>query len=150
VWEFIEKSKIDFFDAVYTLEYFSAYIAVRELIRVKKDFDNIKLFGGGWKNPIVRKTFENLINNKKGEILNFDKEIFNEFYNSKKDVIIKESSFGKNMEARLMADMARYKLEGKAWIDGVDAGVVCNPIIKRLEYLDYVSKASKGWKNGVL
>ncbi len=146
VWEFIEKSKTDFFDGVYTLEYFSAYIAVRELIRVKKDFESIKLFGGGWKNPIVREAFENLINDKKGEILNFDNELFAEFYNNKKDVIIKESSFGENMEARLMADMARYKLEGKAWIEEVVAGVECLPVSGRFEYSDYISKASKGWK----
>ena len=59
-------------DALHTFEYFAAYIAAQALTLVPENValpENIILFGGGWKNPVVRQSFE--------EILKLENEIEN-------------------------------------------------------------------------
>lgn len=143
--EYLEDCGEDDFDIIHTLEYFSAYIAVRELLRSGRKFESIKLFGGGWKNPIVRNAFMELLNGK-GIILEQDRSVFRKFYDENKAIEVCDSEFGDFMEARLMADMARYCLEGKAWDDDIVSGVIAYPDENRKIYDDIVSRASKGWE----
>lgn len=58
------------------------------------------------------------------------------------------------MEARLFADLARYKLENRAWeipeIVQARKTVVCGKIAMpkqvKGKYSDYVNRAAKGWQ----
>jgi hypothetical protein len=71
------------------------------------------------------------------------------------EVIVRNSSFGDYMEARLFADLARYKLENKYWEipEVVEAGkdiicgVVAYPSDKKDKYDDCVNRAVKGWQD---
>ena len=157
VFEAIQKRKLSFADAVHTLEYFAAYIAVQALILTDKKIKlspHIILFGGGWKNPVVRGSFESLLAGR-GYVLPEHEKPFNEFLKRfAKKLTIKYSSFGEMMEARLFADLARYKLEEKAWEipeivqvkKKVICGVVANPKKGRKTYDDCVNLAAKGWQ----
>ena len=68
---------------------------------------------------------------------------------------IKYSNFGESMEARLFADLARYKLENRAWeipeIVKAKKKVVCGVIAthkaKRKSYDDMINLAAKGWQD---
>ncbi len=157
VFEVVQK--LDFCDAVCTLEYFAAYIAFQALTLIDERFDFVPrfvLFGGGWKNPLVRKSFENLIMGK-GVVLKTHEEQFEDFlkrFKQKPQIIY--SRFGEMMEARLFADLARYRLENKAWeipeIKEKGQAVVCGRIAlpqsyqtKKL-YDDMINLAAKGWK----
>ena len=158
IFQYINHKSIKFEDAVHTFEYFAAYIAVQALSLIP---DNIKmpneivLFGGGWKNPIVKESFEQLLRGE-GYVLpehqeQFDKlqKRFLSFPN------VRNSNFGDYMEARLFADLARYKLDNKAWEipEIIQAGksVVCGRIAKpsksRIKYSDCINRAAKGWQN---
>ena len=161
VFDLIAEGKISFNDAVHTLEYFAAYIAVQALTLTKKNVKlpaQILLFGGGWKNPVARQSFDNLIAGK-GYVLPEHKAQFKEFLNKFTTTpIVKYSDFGESMEARLFADLARYKLQKKAWItpDSVSAdkkiisGRIANPNEKRKNYTDYINKTCYGWQNEIL
>ena len=57
------------------------------------------------------------------------------------------------MEARLFADLARYKLENKAWeipeTADLDKKIVCGIIAQpksKKQYTDCLSRAAKGWQ----
>ena len=111
------------------------------------------LFGGGWKNPIVRESFENLLAGK-AFVLPEHQAQFAELYRRlESKPAIRISELGDYMEARLFADMARYKLENKAWEipEIIDAGksVVCGKIVSpgiNQEYNDRINRAAKGWQ----
>jgi len=122
--------------------------------------DNIKipnkiiLFGGGWKNPIVKNCFVNILNGK-GEILPEHYKQFEKLklrFTANPEVIL--SQFGDYMEARLFADLARYKLENKAWETPelsinkkkIVCGVVAYPQQNNIKYDDMINRAAKGWK----
>ncbi len=156
IFKFVEDKAIKFEDAVHTFEYAAAYIAVQALTLVS---DSIKipnkfiLFGGGWKNPIVRQSFDDLLNGK-GEILPQHRDSFEKLQT--KFLLaptIKQSCFGDYMEARLFADLARYKLENKAWEipEIIEAGqqIVCGKIARpqalQKIYGDCINRAAKGW-----
>lgn len=157
VFNYVQSKKIRFADAVHTFEYAAAYIAVQALTLVP---DNIKmpnqliLFGGGWKNPIVRQSFEDLLNGKTFVLPEHKKSfarLKNKFSSS---AVIKQSCFGDYMEARLFADLARYKLENKAWeipeIIKTGKKIICGRIAKPQQknkiYTDCVNRAAKGWQ----
>ena len=156
VFQYVKAQGIRFEDAVYTFEYFAAYIAVLALTLIPDDIvlpRNIILFGGGWKNPIVRKSFDYIIQGK-GVILPGHKDSIK--YLGKRvdgDFNIRYSAFGEYMEARLFADMARYKLEDKVWEipelvkseQKVICGVVARPGLGK-KYNDSVNRAAKGWQ----
>ena len=158
IFQHIEHKKAKFEDVIYTFEYFAAYIAVFTLTLVN---ENVKipskmiLFGGGWKNPIVKNAFEQILNGK-GYILPEHQERFSKLqqhFSNKPSISF--SNFGDYMEARLFADLARYKLENKAWecIDVIDAkksivcGVIARPNANRLNYNDRINRAAKGWQD---
>ena len=157
IFRYIDKNNIDFSDVIYTLEYFSAYVAVYALTLVDESIyipSKFVLFGGGWKNPVVKNSLITLLNGK-GYVLKEHTKAFKNLYNRfNKKIDIVETSFGDFMEARLFADMARYKLENKCWeifevIDAkkdIVAGVVANPEEKRNEYDDMICEASNGWR----
>ena len=145
ILRYLEECGVAVFDVVYTLEYWSAYLAVRGLIKSGVDFFEVKLFGGGWKNPVIRNVFVELLNGN-GEILESDRVIFDKFYAKNRKIEVNDSKFGQFMEARLMGDLARYKLEGWKWDDGIECGVIANPCEGRVNYLDVVNVATKGWK----
>lgn len=157
VFAAIKKHRLSLCDVVYTLEYFAAYIAIQALTLTDKKIKlppHIILFGGGWKNPVVRGSFEALLAGK-GYVLPEHEKAFKAFL-ARFDTTpsIKYSKFGEMMEARLFADLARYKLEGKAWEipeivrakRKVVCGVIATPKKERKIYDDYLNLAAKGWQ----
>ena len=155
VFELLKNTSFN--NAVYTLEYFAAYIAVQALTLpdYKESLPNrFILFGGGWKNPVVIQSFKDLLAGN-GFVLPEHQKQFqalqNRFHQS---TVIKYSAFGEMMEARLFADLARYKLEEKAWeipeIIKAKKNIVCGRIAypkKRKEkYTDYINQACYGWQ----
>lgn len=157
IFQHVEDMKIKFEDVVHTFEYFAAYIAVQALTLIPEDMklpNEMILFGGGWKNPIVKDSFEKLLKGE-GYILPEHQEQFSKLQSRFTNVPkVRNSNFGDYMEARLFADLARYKFENKAWEipEIVQSGklVVCGCIAKpnrdRNEYLDRINRAAKGWQ----
>ena len=160
VFAAIKKRKLSIEDAVYTLEYFAAYIAVQALTLTDKKIKlppHIILFGGGWKNPVVRKSFDALLTGK-GYVLSEHEKAFTDFLKRfDKKPSVKYSNFGEMMEARLFADLARYKLENKVWEipeiikakKKVICGIIAEPVLGRKIYDDRVNLAAKGWQSDV-
>jgi len=158
IFNAIKDCDVSFEDAVHTLEYFSAYIAVQALTLTDEKLKlppYIILFGGGWKNPVVRESFDALIN-QTGYVLPDHQKAFKNFFDRfDVPIKVKYSDFGTMMEPRLFADLARYKLENKAWEipEIVQAGknVVCGEIAKPQKvknfYIDMLNLAAKGWQN---
>lgn len=143
-------------DAVHTLEYAAAYVAVQALTLTDKKVNlpnHFILFGGGWKNPIVRNSFEELIQGK-GYVLPEHQEIFKSFLGRfKEKPVVRYSQFGEMMEARLFADLARYRLENRAWeipeIVKAKKNVICGVLAKPNKckiYRDRINRAAKGWQ----
>ena len=157
IFKFAEKSKIAFADAVRTFEYFAAYIAVQALTLVPKDIaipPAFILFGGGWKNPMVRQSVEDLLNGK-GYVLPEHQEAFTKLRQRWTQLpTMRHSTFGDYMEARLFADLARYKLENKAWevpeVAATGQTIICGRIARpqtnRRNYDDCINRAAKGWQ----
>ena len=157
VFQVISNNKIPFNDAVHTLEYFAAYIAVQALTLTDKNLAlpaHFILFGGGWKNPVVRQSFEDLIAGQ-GYVLPEHQQAFQGFLKRfNQEPTVKYSAFGEMMEARLFADLARYKLDNKPWEipEIVQAGkqIVCGVLARpgsRSSYPDEINLAAKGWQN---
>ena len=160
VFKLIQKKGLSLENAVHTLEYFAAYLAVQALTLTDKNMQlppAIVLFGGGWKNPIVQNSFRALLKGQ-GYVLPEHERPFKSFLKRfKKQPTVKYSNFGETMEARLFADLARYKLENRAWempeavASGrkVVCGVIATPDAKRTRYDDCINLAAKGWQNVV-
>ena len=158
VFAAIKKHKMSIEDAVHTLEYFAAYIAVQALTLTDKKIklpSRIILFGGGWKNPVVRESFDALLLGR-GYVLPEHERVFIDFLKRfDKKPTIKYSNFGEMMEARLFADLARYKLNEKAWEipeivaakKKVICGVIAVPKKGRKTYDDTINLAAKGWQD---
>ena len=157
VFALIKKYKLSAEDAVHTLEYFAAYISMQALTLTDKKIklpSHIILFGGGWKNPVVRESFEALLAGK-GYVLPEHEQLFKDFLKRfHKKTTLRYSRFGEMMEARLFADLARYKLEDRAWEipeivkakKKVVCGVIATPKKGRKIYDDCVNLAAKGWQ----
>lgn len=157
VFSYAESLNIEFADIVHTFEYFAAYIAAQALTLVPDNIpmpNQVILFGGGWKNPIVKDSFEKLLTNQ-GYILPEHQEQFTKLSQRFKHApIVRNSAFGDYMEARLFADLARYKLEEKSWEipeivqsgKKIVCGVIANPTPDLQNYTDRVNLAAKGWQ----
>ncbi len=156
VFKYVQAQGVKFEDAVYTFEYFASYVAVQALTLLPDDIvlpRDIILFGGGWKNPVVRKSFEDIIQGK-GIILSEHQKSFEKLrMRFLRKPVIRYSTFGEYMEARLFADMARYKLECKVWEipELVESGqkVICGIVAKpgsNKKYNDCINRAAKGWQ----
>jgi anhydro-N-acetylmuramic acid kinase len=157
IFQYIEQEKFNFNDVVHTFEYFAAYIAVQALSLVP---DNIQmphdmiLFGGGWKNPVVKESFKQLLQGN-GYILPEHQEQFSKLQKRfAKSPKVRNSTFGDYMEARLFADLARYKLDNKAWEipeimqqkKSVICGKIATPSQIKEKYADSINRAAKGWQ----
>ena len=158
IFRYIKQKNIKFEDTVYTFEYAAAYVAVQALTLIP---DNIKipntivLFGGGWKNPIVYQSFSDLLEGK-AFVLNEHQEKFKKLQSRfEQKANIKKSTFGEYMEARLFADLARYKLENKPWEipeimednKKIVCGKIATPKISNKQYTDCINRAAKGWQS---
>lgn len=153
----VAQQRIALNDAVRTFEYFAAYIAVQALTLIPQDISlpsAFVLFGGGWKNPIVRQSFTDLLNGR-GYVLPEHQAAFAALRKRfLQPPTVKQSAFGDYMEARLFADLARYKLEEKAWEipeivkagKQVVCGVIARPQAVRTHYDDCINSAAKGWQ----
>lgn len=146
-----QNSEISPEDAVYTLEYFAAYIAFLALAQAQKNIrlpDRVILFGGGWKNPLTKKCFENFFL-EQTFILPEHRLMFKNLRTALQNACVRYSRFGTYMEARLMADLARYKLENKPWQmceeNFLVLGRVARPMAQKKHYEDCLSLAAKGW-----
>lgn len=157
IFQYVEHLGIKFEDAVHTFEYFAAYIAVQALTLVPDNItmpNEMVLFGGGWKNPVVKGNFEKLLYGE-GYVLPEHHEQFDNLRKRfTKRPVIRNSKLGDYMEARLFADLARHKLENLPWElpEIVQAGksVVCGRVAEpgkiRNKYDDCISRAAKGWQ----
>ena len=107
IFAFIEKQNFTLEDIIHTFEYFSAYIAVQALTLVPENIvfpKDIILFGGGWKNPVIKDSFIRLLEGK-DVILPEHEKAFQILRERLKQPQIHYSSFGEYMEARLFADL---------------------------------------------
>lgn len=157
IFSAIKVRNLSLNDAVYTLEYFAAYIAFQALTLTPPNIElppHFILFGGGWKNPMVHKSFADLLQGK-GFILPEHQKSFKAFRERfTAEPTIKYSAFGEMMEARLFADLARYKLENKVWEipeivqsgQKIVCGVIAEPQKQRYIYDDMINLAAKGWQ----
>ena len=157
IFQHVKDKNIKFDDVVHTFEYFAAYIAVQALSLVPEDTtipDKIILFGGGWKNPIVKNSFVQLLEGKAYVLPEHQEQITKLQKRFSKTPDIKVSFFGDYMEARLLADLARYKLDNKAWEipeitqsgKSVICGCIAKPDTNRSKYFDCINRAAKGWQ----
>ena len=157
IFQYVESKNIPFNDAVHTFEYFAGYIAAHALSLIPQEIElpgKIVLFGGGWKNPVSRKSFTDLLSGK-GEVLSEHQKQFAVLKQRfQEDPSICTSEFENFMEARLMADLARYKLEDKTWelpefINSgkkIVCGIIACPQPDRHVYNDCINTAAKGWE----
>ena len=158
IFDWINALHIKLENAIYTLEYFAAYIAFYTLglaadkIKIP---DNMLLFGGGWKNPVVLKSFDALCAGK-AFVLPEHKDLFVNLQKSTaKSLKIEYSNFGEYMEARLFADLAYYKLENRPWKlpdvtkngKEIVCGIIAYPHNPQNKYNDCINRAAKGWQN---
>lgn len=153
----VEQQKIPLNDAVCTFEYFAAYIAVQALTLIPQEISlpsSFVLFGGGWKNPIVRQSFIDLLNGRSYVLPEHQNAFAALRKRFSEPPTVKQSAFGDYMEARLFADLARYKLENKAWEipeivkagKQIVCGVIAQPQAMLIKYDDCINLAAKGWQ----
>ena len=157
IFDYVADKGIALNDAVRTFEHQAAYMAALALTLVPEEIllpENIIFFGGGWKNPMVRESFAELLQGK-GVILPEHKEKFVALARRfGRKPLLRQSALGEYMEARLFADMARYKLENKAWElpetkkagQKIICGRIASPDSERNVYDDCVNLAAKGWQ----
>lgn len=150
------ETEQNFVDALYTVAYFSGYIAAYALKHIDGQYkfpNTFVLFGGGWYNPIAYQAFVNALNCD-GYMLEEHKPVFEKIKNRFSDTphfIL--SSTAKYMEARLMADLAYCFEKKQPWtnkkLTGADKPVVLG--VKAIpnqtkEYTDYINRACEGWQ----
>lgn len=157
VFAAVAKRNLPFADAVHTLEYFAAYIAFQALTLTPDNIiltPHFMLFGGGWKNPVVYQSFAELLHGT-GFVLPEHRVAFAAFRQRFAVApTLKYSGLGEMMEARLFADLARYRLENKAWEipeivkngQKIVCGVIAEPQIQPRTYDDMINLAAKGWQ----
>ena len=153
----VVKDEKSFVDTLFTLSYFSGYVAAYALKHIqKRDYlpNVFVLFGGGWKNPIAFDAFSNILKGT-AVVLKEHEKVFAEIKNQfQSDVQFVFPEGGTYMEARLMADLA-YHFEkqipwGDCTITGRSADVVLGvksmPATVQSSYEDMVNRACEGWQ----
>lgn len=154
LFDYVSQNNINFETAINTFEYSAAYFAFQALSLLKEEIKippKFILFGGGWKNPLVYNGFKNLLNGTGFELPEHKKQFSALRARIGNSFSLKFSDFGDFMEARLFADLARYKLENKPWElpevlkakKKIVCGVVAYPENPQNEYADYLSRATK-------
>lgn len=154
IFAYAEQSGLPLADIIHTFEYFAAYIAVQALSPLPEDIDvssQFILFGGGWKNPLVKQSFADLLNGR-GYILPEHQRAFLTLWQKfRQPPQIKNSALSDYMEARLLADLAYYKLQNKAWETPetlrqkikIVCGIAAYPDKNRVFYDDMINRAAK-------
>ena len=158
VFELVAHQNIKLEDAVHTFEYFAAYIAAQALTMLPENIslpNKFILFGGGWKNPLVLSSFEDILCGNSYVLPEHQKKFakLRQSFSTRPEVYL--SDFGAYMEARLFADMARYKLQNKVWeisevIDAnknIVSGNIALPNNQTDKFTDMISQAAKGWQD---
>jgi len=161
VTSMLDGDKISPEDKLRTVEYFAAYITYHTLGHTP---DNLELphkfavFGGGWKNPIVKKDFESLVNGEHECVLPgheiWFKNINKRIGNAAEVKFSNDYGFdGTSMEARIFADMARCLITGEPFSEpsttGVKHSVVCGIITVAGNMTDNLKKWIKEYKTPV-
>lgn len=119
-YKLIYDDSLPFADNLRTVEYLSAYSYVYNLKYLPQNFlmpGLFLLFGGGWKNPLVKADFNALLQGK-GMVLPEHQDVFAGIYNRlPKNITVDWSDAygfsGEYMEARIFADMAYCKIVGQ-------------------------------------
>ena len=154
------KTEKDFVDTLFTLAYFSAYVAFYALKHIDLSYpfpSTFVLFGGGWHNPICYQSFLDILN-KNGFELSEHHSLFNEIRNrfsSPINLIFPQNA--QYMEARLVADMAYYFELKKAWTTPILTGCKTPTILGCKAYPlkkgegvdDYINRAHEGWQESL-
>ena len=147
-----------FCDVLHTLEFFAGYLTAYAAAATPENIKlapNFVLFGGGWKNPLARQSFEDVLS---GRIKPLPQhiELFNQFRARLSNCpAIKYSEYGEFMEARLFADLARCYLEQKSWklpeLENSGKSFVLGYMRLPHKALvdDYLSRAARGWQNKI-
>ena len=148
-----------FCDILHTLEFFAGYLTAYAAVSTPQNIDltpNFILFGGGWKNLVARRSFDNILLGKAPALPQHAK-LFADFRQRLgKKPNIKYSDLGEFMEARLFADLARYYLEGKTWnlpeLKNYDKKLILGNMRRPHEAAvnDYLSQAARGWQDKVI
>lgn len=160
IFAYAENAGISLADIVHTFEYFAAYIAVQALTLISQNIkipNRFVLFGGGWKNPLVKQSFADLLNAKGYVLPEHSTQFATLAKRFEKTPQVFNSGFGDYMEARLFADLARYKLQEKAWKipetiqakKQIVCGVIAVPDKNRFVYDDMINRTAKGWQENV-
>lgn len=138
-----------FYDLVRTFEYFSAYLVAHALCEIhEKNAMKLVLFGGGWKNQVVWKSFEQILQ-ADGYILPEHEKRFAELRLYATNDSIVYSQYGTYMEARLFAELAEFYLDNKSWpLAEVKKTLILGNmrIPHEGEVNDYLSSAARGWQ----
>ena len=154
IFTYLQKLPLPQADIVRTLEYFAAYIAAYTLTLIPENIElgsHFILFGGGWKNPLIRQDFTNLLHHQ-GDVLPEHREKFSRLASrTKKSPKVHVSAFGDYMEARLMADMAYYRLQNQIWPlpevikskTPIISGIIAEPMLNRKCYTDKINRAAQ-------
>lgn len=145
-------------NVIYTTEYFAGYIAAWNLKFVNPAFQmpsEFSLYGGGWNNPIVLKTFKDLLNGK-GYVLPEHKKDFQDIisrFHDQPHIYISE--FQQTTEGLLWAAMGAFYDADEPWtqpgLTGCQYPTKCGreavSDLSRTKYDDYINIAAKGWQN---
>ncbi len=160
----LDSDELSLEDKVKTAEYFAAYLTYHSLGYTVDDFilpSNFALFGGGWKNPVVRGYFEKLIAGEFSDLLILPehKEWFDNINGRmvSKHSVKWSDEYGFNsdaMEARICADVARCYVENIPFttfeVTGVLTPVRCGIIAYPNQSVKHGtlrwSRASAGWE----
>lgn len=116
----VYDERFSFADNLRTAEYLAAYGFVYNLCHLQSERKMpalFLLFGGGWKNPLVRRDFENLLGHR-GLVLPEHGKVFADIYarlpQNPRAAFSDDFGFsGAYMEARIFADMAYSKIVGR-------------------------------------
>lgn len=145
--ETLEGKTISFADRLRTCQYFAAYAFVHSLSLLPETVaapTSFALSGGGWRNPLVRRHFEDLLHGRTSDspILTEHVPVFESLrqrlgrsLNGASLMIRDSAEFGydsKSMEARIFADAAVCRVTGKPFTGpettGCRSATVCGVI----------------------
>ncbi len=151
--------KMSFEDRLRTAEFFSAYCMVYNLQYMPENWQKPQYFltfGGGWRNPIIKKDFEDLLAGK-ASVLPEHQDVFAALQNPDIKVVASDvyGYNGQFMEARIFADMARCLLikepfsypETTGCKTATVGGIIAFPEGKDTRKW---SRAAYGWQNEFL
>lgn len=116
------KNSDDLFNKLHTAVYFAAYLMVYGLRFIKGSVPNrFLLFGGGWKNPVLKQSFQNLLTGK-GFVLKEHKSVFQYIQSHLKHPEIEISRQHQSVESLLMVLMGAFFDAKKTWTSPVLTG----------------------------